>query len=110
MSGDEQVYSASVPADTETGPETVTAEGGSEHHTDKKIPKIQSSLPMTVTTLVLCRYPSRSPPAKQVTYKVLLSAMAVTNMLVLDMWWVGRGVRSWSITTRRGGEGGWPVE
>ena len=38
MSGDEQVYSASVPADTETGPETVTAEGGSEHHTVKKIP------------------------------------------------------------------------
>ena len=37
-SGEEQVYCASVPADTETGPETVTAEGGSEHNTDKKLP------------------------------------------------------------------------
>ena len=69
-----------------------------------------TALPMTVTILVLWRYPSRSAPAKQVTYKVLLSAMTVNNMLVLDMFRVGRGVRSWSITTRRGGEGGWPVE
>ena len=63
-----------------------------------------TALPMTVTILVLCRYPSISEPAKQVTYKVLLLVMAVTNMLVLDKGRLGKGVRSWSITTRRGGE------
>ena len=37
VSGDEQVYCASVPVGTETGPETVTAEGGSEHHAAKTV-------------------------------------------------------------------------
>jgi hypothetical protein len=91
VSGEEQVYSASVPADTETGPETVTAERGSEHHTDKNI--LNASLTYDSDYL-----------------GVVEVSMAVTNMLMLDMWRVGRGLRSWSITTRRGGEGGWPGE
>ena len=38
LSGEEQINCASAPAVTESGPVTVTPEGGSEHRLDKKLP------------------------------------------------------------------------